>query len=49
MFMGRALAITGVIENWYLSFMWRVNACPGVEWRVCIEWSLVMHNLIGGK
>ena len=47
--MKRALAITGVIEIQYLSFLWRVKACPGVGRRVCVEWSLVVDNPMGGK
>ena len=42
--------ITGAIETKYLSFLVRKSKCiPGVGWRLCVGWSLVVSSLMGGK
>ena len=45
----RALAITGVIEIWYLSFLERAKHVQGWNGGLAEKWPLIVLNLMGGK
>ena len=49
MVMKRALDITGVIEIWYMFFLWRAKHALGWDGGWVQKWSLIVLNLMGGK